>query len=588
MCSKSLSGRRVIVVGKRLRVQRNVPDAGRSGLNTGRVASRFWPWMAKIYHEVATLSDFTQQSDNTPINQASIDVLLAVDDDSPATPQDYIKMLLAVRASDVGETIPSPPPFYSIPATTDVHERTECLSILTQFFLANLNIYCKARGISAQNFGTILDASPHLSNELVHVAAALTAGDEVESQLCDFCNAHVAEFGLSRPLTAGDVMAIKQKFERTYRTVTATKENPHMDDFMILDCDATGEAAKFVIHQGSICTDFSEIVDVALPNQDYFTRVRVDFEGHPAEMPHKNEWVAGDVEIEPETLFERITDEQFERLPNVVKVACRARPTFQMRQFLFGVAKGRQDEADVLLTASTAHQQDLLRSPGVFTDYSGRTFNCTSFEYAYWAKDTHMCRMLEGHMDVATKAVILKRINAMERNGLTYEQHGVLVKHSKHFDFTPLITALTRYVQGFNNGYHRDALIAAWMAVGMAQRDMPVHVVNEYCRPDRPFDPLPEFNEENLPRSVRFYNFNAGSEQSLFPLAILGRSGLGVDFALYRTFDEARGIPGESTPGMAEFDLAAVSRLDKIRTIDLTRLRENLEQGAADHGLQLS
>ena len=258
-------------------------------------------------------------------------------------------------------------------------------------------------------------------------------------------------------------------------------------------------------------------------------------------------------------------------------------PELRAARLLLLVVRGQQDEAHAML----GQYPERLLTPGDVTDYSGRTFRkITAYEYTYWAKDTHMCRMLEGHMDVATKAVILKRINAMERNGLTYEQHGVLVEHSKHFDFTPLITALTRYVQGFNNGYHRDALIAAWMAVGMAQRDMPVHVVNEYCRPDRPFDPLPEFNEENLPRSVRFYNFNAGSEQSLFPLAILGRSGLGVDFALYRTFDEARGIPGESTPGMAEFDLAAVSRLDKIRTIDLTRLRENLEQGAADHGLQ--
>jgi len=37
MCSKSISGRRVIEGGTSLRVQRNVPDAGRSGLNTSRV-----------------------------------------------------------------------------------------------------------------------------------------------------------------------------------------------------------------------------------------------------------------------------------------------------------------------------------------------------------------------------------------------------------------------------------------------------------------------------------------------------------------------------------------------------------------------
>ncbi len=533
--------------------------------------------------------DFTQESDNTPINQASIDVLLAADEDSPATPQDYIKMLLAVRASDVWETIPSPPPFYSIPATTDVHERTECLSILTQFFLANLNIYCKARGISAQNFGTILDASPHLSNELVHVvAAALTAGDEVESQLCDFCNAHVAEFGLSRPLTAGDVMAIKQKFERTYRTVTATKENPHMDDFMILDCDVIGETAKFVTHQGAICTDFAEIVDAALPNQDYFAHVREDFKDHPAEMPHKNEWVASVVEIEPEV----ITDEQFEQFPEAIKDVCRANPGFQVRHFLQDVAEGRQKEADALLTASPANQQDLQRTPGVFTDYSGRTFNCTAYEYAYWAKDTHMCRMLERHMNDETKAYMLARIDDIERPdaatgqpvGLEYLQGG-LEHRSAHFNLTPLKDALQRCVDGYDNWertHNWAPMKAAWMEVGILQRDMPVHVVNEYCRPDRSFYPLPAFNEGALPRSLKFYNFETAGEQSLFPLVISDSSGLGIDFALIPSEARWGGAMGRSWRGHRDsspcaVELAAISRLDEVRADDLRRSREILQ-----------
>ena len=266
-------------------------------------------------------------------------------------------------------------------------------------------------------------------------------------------------------------------------------------------------------------------------------------------------------------------------------------PELRAARLLLLVVRGQQDEAHAML----GQHPEWLLTPGDVTDYSGRTFRkITAYEYTYWAKDTHMCRMLEVHMDVATKSAMLKRINAMEKNGLTYEQHGVVVEHSKHFDFTPLITALTRYVQGFNNWYatgNWNAMSAAWMAVGMAQREMPVHVVNEYCRPDRSFDPLPEFNEESLPRSVRFYNFEAEREQSLFPLAIPGTSGLGVDFAIRREAGSAvgrrRGGPGAGVAAGA-IDLAAVSCLDEIRTVDLTRSRENLEQGAPDHGLWLS
>lgn len=255
-------------------------------------------------------------------------------------------------------------------------------------------------------------------------------------------------------------------------------------------------------------------------------------------------------------------------------------------RLLLFVARGEQDEACAMLE----QYPELLLKPGNVTDYSGRTFkNITAYEYAYWAKDTHMCRMLETHMVNATKAVMLKRIDAMEGDGLTYEQHGVVITHSKHFDFTPLITALRRYVDGYDNWSatrNFAAMKAAWMEVGIAQRDMPVHVVNEYCRPDRSFYPRPAFNEANLPRVVKFYNCMANAAQHLFPLVISDTAGLGVDFALTHVrgvcwpgvAGSVRGPDGLLAQGgrAAGFDLAAVSHLDEMRTVDLTRSRENL------------
>jgi hypothetical protein len=247
-------------------------------------------------------------------------------------------------------------------------------------------------------------------------------------------------------------------------------------------------------------------------------------------------------------------------------------------RLLLFVARGQQDEAHSMLGQSPK----LLLKCGDVTDYSGRTFNkITAYEYAYWAKDTHMCRMLETHMVNATKAVMLKRIDVMERDGLTYEQHGVVITHSKHFDFTPLITALRRYVDGYDNWYATSnwaAIQAAWMEVGIAQRDMPVHVVNEYCHPGRSFYPLPAFNETDLPRKVRFYNYITDAAQHLFPLVISGSSGLGLDYALFRSADARAGA---GRPWLVRWaspanDLAAVSHLDGMRTVDLTRSRENL------------
>lgn len=543
--------------------------------------------------------DFNQCTDGKPATKELIDALMGFGED--ATQDDYIDALLGACALDVWETLPTPP-FYSIPAATHEDERTERLSILTQFFLANLNVYCKARGISDQNFGVTLDESPDLSHELVSmVSTALTIGDDVERAICNFCNVNADTFVLSRAINTGDLTTIRQTFERTYRTVT-TGENPHMDDFMILDKEATGEAAKFVTHQGALCVNFAEIVDptAASANRDYFASVRADFMTHPAEIPHKNELVAGDVEVDVETLLEQINDEQFERLPPAVKDAFRAHPAFQTPHFLYDVAKGRQEEAEALLTATPDNTQTLLRNPGIFTDYSERTFNCTAYEYAYWAKDTHMCRMLESHMDEDTKALMLERIDANDATGLSFKQNGK-EQRSAHFDLTELKTALQAYIDGFNTWFaaidadvvnnldaiNLDPMDAAWMLVGKAQRNIPAHIAQEYCREDRSFFPTPQFNETALPRVLTFYNSLTEASDSWFPL-LSANSGLGFDFGVIRA-----SAPRPTAQDMAHScngvlkDWKAITLLDEVRTSDLAISRDHLNPPASAPGMSM-
>ena len=531
--------------------------------------------------------DFTKIGHSTPVSKAYIDAMMGFSPEPPATTQDYIDALWGACAPNIGASIATNP-FYSVPNNQD---KTEKLSILTQFFLAHVNIYCKAKGIVHKNFGVILDASNDLSEELVAiVSSALITGTPVEESVYTFFNNHTHEFGLERPLTETDRQAIQEKFERTYKTVTATKENPHMDDFMILDSDA--REGQFVTHQGSICTDFANLVDSSLDNT-LFQTIRHDFEA-PIErlIPNKNEHIQASIDLDMETLLSRIKDDdQFKKLPLKIQMECLKSPAFQLRTFFHDVAKGNQDRADKLLTGNPERTQELLRSTATFTDYSGRTFNCTAYEYAYWAKDTHMCRMLERSMSGETKADIAARINKMESLdkttnepvGLTYSQHGKDY-HSAHFDLSALKTALNEYVQGYDNWERTSnwaAMEAAWMKVGLAQRDVPVHVINEYCRKDRSFNPCPEFKEDKLPRELMFYNWNSDKEEALFPLVISASSGLGINFSLLRGGDAAgfgataRRVGWMSSrPGWV--DLAAVNRLDEVRTTDLTQSREIL------------
>ena len=268
-------------------------------------------------------------------------------------------------------------------------------------------------------------------------------------------------------------------------------------------------------------------------------------------------------------------------------------------KFLECIAYGQQNKVEQLLKhvlkGKPKKIQTALQYRGKFTDYSGRTFMaCTAYEYAYWAKDTHMCRMLECHMDGETKAYMLERINKIESidaateepTGLFYSQ-GAVEHHTTHFNFTLLISALQRYVDGYDNWLRTnswDAMKDAWMEVGLLQRDIPVHVLNEYCHPDRSFYPRPEFNEENLPRRVTFYHYCTSSEATLFPLLISDSSGLGVDFGLvggrrlgaWSIDTMGMHIVRSPTPDEIKIDMEAVSHLDATRTSDLTQSRANL------------
>ena len=257
-------------------------------------------------------------------------------------------------------------------------------------------------------------------------------------------------------------------------------------------------------------------------------------------------------------------------------------------KMLMLVAQGQQTQAQSLL----GHQPNLLLQRGDVTDYSGRTFkNITAYEYAYWAKDWHMCRMLEAQMDEETKALTLASCGKMERDGLTYTQNGVEFRESKHFDFRPLKEAYANYIQIYDRWLANNAtdaeLDAAWFAIGVMQRDVPAYVAQEYCRPDRSFHPRPVFDEPNLPRILTFYNYRTDREEQWFPIAISGTSGLGVDFALIRS-GEAEALPPRlhderGTRRSVGCDLAAVTSLDEASTVELTRSRENLQPLA--HGL---
>ncbi len=142
--------------------------------------------------------NFAESVEGAALAQASVDTLMGFTPENPATTEDYINALLGMCAPNLWENIPTPS-FYSVRNDTDKEDETEKLSILTQFFLAHVNIYCVANGISVKNFGTILDESLVLSAKVASIVArALSLGGDVEHKLSNFFNEHLFEFGLNK------------------------------------------------------------------------------------------------------------------------------------------------------------------------------------------------------------------------------------------------------------------------------------------------------------------------------------------------------------------------------------------------------
>jgi serine/threonine protein kinase len=155
-------------------------------------------------------------------------------------------------------------------------------------------------------------------------------------------------------------------------------------------------------------------------------------------------------------------------------------------QLLKFVAEGEQDQAEALIEKDSK----LLLGAGKVTDLSGRMFdNITAFQYALWAMDYHMWTMIQKHLPTEAQA---KQHALLESKGTA---------HGKHFDLQPLLDTLKTYVDNYDKWDWVQREEQWCKKVGGAQKLLPVHVVNEYCRSDRSFNPCPAEWKSALPRT---------------------------------------------------------------------------------------
>ena len=240
------------------------------------------------------------------------------------------------------------------------------------------------------------------------------------------------------------------------------------------------------------------------------------------------------------------------------------------------VAEGEQDQAEALIKKTP----DLLLVPGKVTDLSGRTFEqITAFQYALWAMDYHMWTMIQKYLPKAAQA---EQFQQLESKGTDY---------GKHYDIKPLTDALQHYIDNAEKWNYDQRAEDAWCkGVGGAQKMVPAHVANEYCRPDRPFDPCPKEWESKLPRTLEVPDIWDGSKyiKGSWFVAPSSKSSLGFSFAFYRRGGawpgarvRSRGLvsTGWCRGGWCA-DLQSLQSLWKARTEQLKLLSTELTAGS--------
>ncbi|MDF1758242.1 MAG: hypothetical protein P1U74_08100 [Legionellaceae bacterium] len=258
-----------------------------SSFNTNKISTTEEFSQLQKYMHSELHADFTITNGGVPVTKEYIDFEMGSDDLSIDT---YIDALIGYCTVTLSKELEESP-FGRI---TNIDK--EKLSLLTQFFLAEVNIYCSEKSISDRNFGLQLDKNPELSKIIAStVKDALEEGKSVEYSLIKILNDHSKEFGFSDVLSDKDISIIIHRYQKHYKTIESV-EDP--DEFMVADSITKG---KVVTHQGSICTDFTYVLDAGFKSQKtpHFDAVVNDISKHNYVVPNSNDGVATELNISP-------------------------------------------------------------------------------------------------------------------------------------------------------------------------------------------------------------------------------------------------------------------------------------------------
>jgi len=241
------------------------------------------------------------------------------------------------------------------------------------------------------------------------------------------------------------------------------------------------------------------------------------------------------------------------------------------------VVSGEQTKAEAMLKLNPG----LSMQATEVTDYSDRTFtNISAFEYALWALDIHMLRMIISTIPHTNAGAIiaeklLEKFEMSIQRGVTYTVAGHSPVTEGYFSLEPLKTAYKAYFDAYDAEDVEDSINAAWLNIGKCQRNLPAVVAQYYCDQDVPFATCHDFKSVSFrQRSLKFYNHFTRSNDSWFS----GR--LGLDFAILSGARRQGACVISVCAGRngGRNDLETIVALDTARIKEIQIIKENLTQ----------
>ena len=145
-----------------------------------------------------------------------------------------------------------------------------------------------------------------------------------------------------------------------------------------------------------------------------------------------------------------------------------------------------------------------------------------------------------------------------------------------HTHLQALISSLNTYCEQYNNWNWSQRENHWCHQVGMAQREVPAHIAQEYCHTNLLLRKERSFTELEFPRTLEFNDWISGKTESWFPLHLDNK--LGVDFGIIRMRLPYRREAGRH--GSAIENLTGLLALCDVRSMQVIALGEVLSKKA--------